>query len=209
MYAEKSTSEMIDLQEHLINAARKGDRSAASELVSKWFKRIYNFTLNYFNDHDVAMELAQQTFIAMYRKIDKLQDSGSFKPWLYRIASNYCHEEFRKRNRRQFLTIWKKKNDGEHYSYDIQAEGRQFNPSESFHHEELSEKLRDCLGKINAEQREVLIMKEYEGLKFKEIALALGVSENTVKSRMYYGLSAMRKVMEKEKLTLDSFGYGV
>jgi RNA polymerase sigma-70 factor (ECF subfamily) len=57
------------------------------------------------------------------------------------------------------------------------------------------------------EQREVVIMKEYEGLKFREIAEVLNISENTVKSRMYYGLDGLRKILEKRNLDKDTLGY--
>jgi RNA polymerase sigma factor (sigma-70 family) len=62
---------------------------------------------------------------------------------------------------------------------------------------------------VNEEQREVVIMKEYEGLKFREIAEILNISENTAKSRMYYGLDALRKVLEKKNINKETIGYGL
>jgi RNA polymerase sigma-70 factor (ECF subfamily) len=67
--------------------------------------------------------------------------------------------------------------------------------------------LQQALGELNVEQREVVIMKEYEGLKFREIAEVLNISENTVKSRMYYGLDGLRKILDRKNINKDTIGY--
>jgi len=69
--------------------------------------------------------------------------------------------------------------------------------------------LQEALLELNDEQREVVIMKEYEGLKFREIAEVLNISENTVKSRMYYGLDGLRKILEKRNINKETIGYGI
>jgi RNA polymerase sigma-70 factor (ECF subfamily) len=81
-------------------------------------------------------------------------------------------------------------------------------PEKDLHNRETSELLTDLLKAIPEEQRTVIIMKEYEGLKFREIAEALGISENTVKSRLYYGLKGLRNMADKNNLDLKSFIYG-
>jgi RNA polymerase sigma-70 factor (ECF subfamily) len=67
--------------------------------------------------------------------------------------------------------------------------------------------LQQALFELSDEQREVVIMKEYEGLKFREIAEVLNISENTVKSRMYYGLDGLKKILERKNITKDTIGY--
>jgi RNA polymerase sigma factor (sigma-70 family) len=84
---------------------------------------------------------------------------------------------------------------------------RHHDPERQFQHSELSEILQKALYELNDDQREVVIMKEYEGLKFREIAEALNISENTVKSRMYYGLDGLRKILERKNIDKDSMGY--
>ena len=69
----------------------------------------------------------------------------------------------------------------------------------SYTERELADILQEALSELNAEQREVVIMKEYEGLKFREIAEVLNISENTVKSRMYYGLDGLRKILDTKE----------
>src|SRR5210317_1341261 len=90
----------------LILKSKKGDEHAYGKLVGLWFKRIYNFSLKYFADHDLAMEVTQRTFIAVYQRIDRLRDADSFKFWLYKIALNYCREEDRSRKRKKWYSIF-------------------------------------------------------------------------------------------------------
>ena len=71
----------------------------------------------------------------------------------------------------------------------------------------MSDILQQALLELNEDQREVVIMKEFEGLKFREIAEVLNISENTVKSRMYYGLDGLKKILESKNITKDTLGY--
>ena len=194
----------------LIARAREGDKTAQGKLVQLWYKRIYNFAYKFFFDHDLAMEAAQKTFISMHRNIGSLQEAGRFRSWLYTIAINYCREETRKKKTNRSLSLHDfKPGDGEE-SYRWEASSsRNENPERQLRHTELSDLLQQCLMELSEEQREVVIMKEYEGLKFREIAEALNVSENTVKSRMYYGLDGLKKILEKKNITKETIGYEI
>ena len=177
----------------LIEKSRRGDEHAYGKLVGLWFKRIYNFSLKYFADHDLAMEVTQQTFIAVYQKIDRLKDVNSFKFWLYKIALNYCREEDRKQKRRKWYSIF--------ISDDARTVESDYGlPEQEYHKKEREELVADVLRKLPEEQKTVVIMKEFEGLKFREISETLNISENTAKSRLYYGLKSLRKLLEKSEL---------
>ena len=192
----------------LIARAREGDKTAQSKLVQLWYKRIYNFGYKFFYDHDLAMEVAQKTFISMHKNIAGLQEVTRFKSWLYTIAVNYCREEARKRKTNRALSL----NDlnrekGKKAIGGKRATSEERTRSGNCDRSELSDLLQSCLMELSAEQREVVIMKEYEGLKFREIAETLGISENTVKSRMYYGLEGLKKILEQKKITKETIGY--
>lgn len=193
----------------LIARAREGDKHAQGRLVQLWYKRIYNFGYKFFFDHDLAMEVAQKTFISMHRNLHALQETGRFKSWLYTIAVNFCREELRKRKGgvKAMSLHDLKAGEGED-SYRWEASGhRHENPDRQLRLAELSDLLQSCLLELSVEQREVVIMKEYEGLKFREIAEALNISENTVKSRMYYGLEGLKKILEKRNISKETIGY--
>lgn len=194
----------------LIARAREGDTSAQGKLVQLWYKRIYNFGYKFFFDHDLAMEVAQKTFISMHRNIVNLQDLSRFRSWLYTIAVNYCREELRKKKTMRAVSIDTLAPGEGEVSYNWEKSGaRHENPERQLRQAELSDLLQGCLMELSEEQREVVIMKEYEGLKFREIAEALSISENTVKSRMYYGLDGLRKILERKNITKETIGYEI
>lgn len=192
----------------LVMRAKEGDQSAQGKLMQLWYKRIYNFGYKFFMDHDLAMEVSQKTFISMCKNLPGLQDNARFKSWLYKIAVNYCREELRKKKGDRSLSfdvVWNR--DAEE-SPKWEAGGQRIdNPESQLHKTELADILQQALSELNAEQREVVIMKEYEGLKFREIAEVLNISENTAKSRMYYGLDGLRKILDRKNINKDTIGY--
>lgn len=194
--------------EDLVARAREGDSIAQGKLMQTWYKRIYNFGYKFFFDHDLAMEVAQKTFIAMHRSIASLQDDARFRPWLYTIAVNCCREELRKKKTARSVSLHDLRPGEEEESQAWEIAGnREDNPERKLRQSELADLLHNCLLQLSEEQREVVIMKEYEGLKFREIADALSISENTVKSRMYYGLEAMKRMLERKNITRETIGY--
>jgi RNA polymerase sigma factor (sigma-70 family) len=184
----------------LITRAQQGDKNAQGKLVQLWYKRIYNFSYK--------LEASQKTFISMCRNIESLQDIARFKSWLYKIAVNYCREEARKTKNSKAVSIDKVFNvEAEESPQWENSSIRNENPERQYQQAELSDILQKSLMQLSAEQREVVIMKEFEGLKFREIAEVLNISENTVKSRMYYGLDGLKKILEKNNITKETIHY--
>ena len=144
----------------------------------------------------------------MCRSLSGLQDNARFKSWLYKIAVNHCREEIRKTKGNRSLSfdvVWNREaEDSPRWEGSSQ---RHANPESQYQQQELSDILQQALMELSEEQREVVIMKEYEGLKFREIAEVLNISENTVKSRMYYGLDGLKKFLEKNNFNKDTIGY--
>lgn len=199
MYSETLLDIAMRHSEAIILKAQKGDSQSFNKLVTLWYQRIYNLAFKYFSGHDLAMEATQRTFIAVHKNLPRLRDAERFKPWIYRIAVNVCHDEERKLSKQ---TI----------SIDVVSEKEKdtislttYGPEQSLQLKELSKLLLEALKEINEEQRMVVIMKEYEGMKFREIAEVLEISENTVKSRMYYGLTALRKILKNKNITKEVY----
>lgn len=208
MHAETLLDIAMMHSDTLIVRAKAGDQAAQGKLVQLWYKRIYNFGYKFFLDHDMAMEVSQRTFISMCKNLQSLQDLARFKPWLYKIAVNYCREEARKKKGNRALSfdlVWNREAE-DSPSWETSGQ-RHDNPERQLHARELTEILQNALGELSDDQREIVIMKEYEGLKFREIAEVLNISENTVKSRMYYGLDGLKKILEKKNINKNTIGY--
>lgn len=184
----------------LIEEFRGGNIDAFNSLVERWQHRIHRFVYRYFSSHDDAMEITQKTFIKAYRKLHTLEDIDKFSSWIYRIANNLCLDEINRagRKRSQSLDVMKE--------YPA-AKGVNGSPDLNMQQQELGAILRQALNQLPPEQRIVVIMKEYEGLKFREIAEILEEPENTVKSRMYYGLNSLRTIFEKWNIEMEALHY--
>jgi RNA polymerase sigma-70 factor (ECF subfamily) len=194
----------------LVKAAKQGDVIALNQLIKQWQKRIYNFAYKYFGDYDMAMDVTQKTFISMSKNLNGLKDESRFKPWLYRIASNYCHEEVRRQKKRWVLPFMKvsSKDDQQEISNTL-SNHRNENPEKELGNKELKNLLKKALSTLPEEQRMVVIMKEYEGLKIREIAESMEISENTVKSRLYYALGSLKKVLDEWNITKETVHYEI
>ncbi len=169
----------------LVKEAKGGCLQAFTALAGRWQSRIERFAYGYLGDHDDAAEVAQKTLIRVYSGLGSLQETGKFSSWIYRIANNLCLDEMKRAGRRKSEPLDPiLSQDNANLSPDLIAEQK-----------ELGEFIHKALLTLPEEQRTVIILKEFEGLKFREIAEVLDQPENTVKSRMYYGLKALRKVL--------------
>lgn len=177
--------------DRLILKAQSGDDDSFNKLVSLWYKRIYNYCYKYAGSHDLAMDITQNTFITVHEKINQLREVGSFRSWLYRIATNCCHEEMRKLRKISGYSLNDDDNETDNAHLQVRDDTKN-QPDSKLQQQETADMILDALQTLAEEQRMVVIMKEYEGLKFREIADALEISENTAKSRLYYGLKHLR-----------------
>lgn len=183
--------------EQLILDFRSGNNEAFNALVSKWQKRIHLFAYRFIADSDEAAEITQKTFIKAYQKLHTLDSADKFGTWIYRIANNLCLDELKRAGRKNSVSLEALK----------KAPELEFAADNKLMRSEGILILYKALLRIPVEQRVVVIMKEYEGLTFKEIAEILNESENTVKSRLYYGLKALKNIFDSWKINKEIFNY--
>ncbi|WP_462250739.1 RNA polymerase sigma factor [Ekhidna sp.] len=208
MQANQIRGTMVPM-EALIEKAMTGDELSFNQLVNLWYKRIFNYVLKQCSDESLAADITQRTFISVFKNLKKLKEIGSFKPWIYRIATNFCYQEGRKQSKSKTVPFTVTKNDeGEStIKEEGEAEGVFYNPEMSYRQLELEKILFECLQEIPSDHRSVIIMKEYEGMKFREIADALETSENTVKTWLYRGLKMLKKQLEEKNITKETISY--
>lgn len=189
--------DMDDAQ--LIEHYRNGNKDAFNDLVYRWQERIHRFAYRYFADNDEASDITQKTFIKAYYRLDTLKDTGKFSSWIYRIANNICIDETRRNGSKNRDSPENRIENGQLVTDKTPETRLEKNDMEIW--------MQKALLAIPDDQRTVVILKEYEGLKFREIAEILQESENTVKSRMYYGLKSLRKVFRKWNIEKEALYY--
>lgn len=199
---------MTDAQ--LIKKFLMGEVSAFNTLVWRWQLPLYNFILRFINDREEARDLCQTAFIKVFHHLKHLKDPEKFSSWIYQVAANVCRDELKKKKRRKTYA----QDDVSIASAAAQDPDGLFSanlppapPDRAIEKQNISELLHRALQTLPPEQRIVVIMKEYQGLKFNEIAEALQLSENTVKSRMYYGLKNLKKIFDHWNIDREQLIY--
>ena len=176
-----------------------GNHQAFNVLIKRWQNKIHHFAYRYFASTEDAAEITQKTFIRAYQKLGSLNDTNKFGSWLYRIANNLCLDELNRAGRKKSTSL-------EALKTAPKTELARSADTGLVQNEALV-LLHKALLQIPAEQRMVVIMKEYEGLTFREISEILDEPENTVKSRMYYGLRALKKTFDAWNINKEAFNY--
>ena len=188
----------------LIERYLEGDVGAFNTLVWRWEQPLYRFIYRNVGNEETAKDLCQTVFIKMYKQLKTLKDSEKFTPWIYRIALNLCRDEFKRRKRHRMTYLEDMLNDDTPGSaIEFLPDEKSKDPETLCHNDQLGEILKKMMLTLPEEQRVVIVMKQYEGLKFTEIAEILEQPINTIKSRLYYGLRALRKTLEANRLSKE------
>jgi RNA polymerase sigma-70 factor (ECF subfamily) len=181
-----------ETDEDLLLSIRDGHSDSLGVLVERWEGPLFRFVSRLVDRPDDARDVCQETFLRILDKAEAFRDGARFSTWMYQIALNLCRDQSRKKRRWGRLLIAEPGAGVETPREHAAPETIATSPSVAYEHTERQGAVRRALSVLPHEQREVLLLKEYEGLKFREIADVLGVAESTVKSRMYAGLDAMR-----------------
>jgi RNA polymerase sigma-70 factor (ECF subfamily) len=194
MHLEDTRSKMNRSEQYLLELALQGDTACFGELIERWQRKIYGFICRYVGNSDEAQDLTQDTFTKAYSNLDRLADPERFSSWLYTIALNECRMRFRRRRRIQLVALPEEQDE----VVPIPLRDHADSPEAELAIKENIEVLRKAFDELPEEQREVILMKEYQDLKFHEISDILGIPLSTAKSRMYLGLKTLRKLMENK-----------
>lgn len=183
----------------LLEIYQQGDREAVSQLLERHARRVRDYVRMLVKDNDVADDLTQEVLIKVVKVLDegRYTDKGKFQPWLLRIARNRVLDYFRAQ--KQVKTVSESS-----AGFDILGSKNLAEPSieDQLVSEQQAEEVRALIELLPEEQREVVKMRYYDGLSFKEIAEHTGVSINTALGRMRYALINMRQMIKEKKLVL-------
>jgi RNA polymerase sigma-70 factor (ECF subfamily) len=183
----------------LLEMYQQGNREAVSQLLERHTRRVRDYVRMMVKDSDVADDLTQEVLIKVVKVLDegRYTDKGRFLPWVLRIAHNRVLDYFRAQKQDKTVS---ESNAG----FDILGSKNFAEPSieDNIISEQRAEEIRALVEELPEEQREVVKMRYYEGLSFKEIAELTGVSINTALGRMRYALINMRQMIKKRNLVL-------
>lgn len=177
-----------------------GDESALASLIERHQSKIYGFIYSKINDRDLSDDIFQDTFIKVIKtlKTQSYNEEGKFLPWVMRIAHNLVVDHFRKAKKMPF------QRETEEYSIFNYMTDNSLNIEGQIISEQVEMDLTKLLDELPQDQKEVLIMRMYQDLSFKEIADLTGVSINTALGRMRYALLNLRKIIEKNQIVLTN-----
>ena len=170
-------------EKSVIDRIKSGDINAYEILVTEYEKNVYNLALRMTSNPEDAADMTQEAFIKAYSSLDSFRGDSKFSVWLYRIVSNVCLDFLRRQKRRPSVSLSVEDDDGETAELDI--------PDESLSpHAVLESRLtREALGRglksLNPAQRQILLMRELQGMSYDEISEALDLEAGTVKSRIF------------------------
>ena len=183
----------------LLNLYLQGNKSAISTLIEKYNRRVRDYIRMMVGDADVAADIAQATFIKAVSVIDegRYTDSGKFQSWILRIAHNKALDYFRAQKNNNSVSE-------SSAGYNVLGTMKYADRSveDSMISEQISADVRALVELLPDEQREVVKLRYYSDLSFKEIAEQTGVSINTALGRMRYALINLRRMIQEKKISL-------
>ena len=180
--------------EELVARAQGGDVDSFNQLILRWERPIYALAYRVLGREEDARDVSQEAFLRAFRALPGFKGQAKFSSWLYRIALNLCRDWIRKQRRAPVQQIPE--------GVDPVEMAGEAGPAESIEdlvaRQQLSAVVGQAMELLPEEQRTAIILKEYHGMTFQEIADLQGCPLSTVKTRLYQGLSVLRRHLQQE-----------
>ena len=186
--------------EELLRRFNEGDASAFEELVRRYQRPVYNFILRSVRRRERADELMQDVFMKVVQRAGDFKGNSKFSTWLYTIARNLCIDHSRKMvfRRHKSLDAPGRSSPGEEGPTLLDRTASDDpDVDRAAIAKDLQRRIAEAVEELPEDQREVFLLRQVEGLAFKEIAAVVGVPENTVKSRMRYALGRLQRALSE------------
>ncbi len=195
---------MADILSQQLNDAQlitdyvQGDEHALEMLIEKYQQRIFNFIFSKIHDRDLTEDIFQETFFKVIRTLKNgvYNEEGKFLPWVMRIAHNLIIDHFRKNKR---IPMFENTDEFDIFQFIGNSE---ISAEDALIDEQIVQDLQRLILELPEDQREVLLMRVYKDMSFKEIAENTGVSINTALGRMRYAVINLRKLIEAHQIVL-------
>lgn len=198
---------MLDSDVSLMLEFQKGDISSFEKLVQKHKESIINIIYQFIGERDEAEDLAVEVFLRVYRAAKKYQAKAKFTTWLYKITTNLCLNEIRKKAKLQTISLSKPISAGEEKEEELieKIADAAPSPQQILEKKERNALIRKAIDSLPAKQRMATILQIYEGLSYKEISRILGCSVKSVERRLYWARTNLKEKLSSY-LTAESSG---
>lgn len=186
----------------LVARACQGDVAAFEQLVAAYERKVYNLAYRLTGNPEDAADVAQEALLKVYTSLPEFRGDASFSTWLYRVVSNTCLDELRRRKRQRAVSLDQpiSLTDGEDLTRQWADESD--GPEEALTRKEQQAMVQQAISLLDEDHRVIIIMRDIQGLSYEEVADALGLSLGTVKSR----LNRARAALQKKFSELELFG---
>ena len=167
----------------VIRRVQHGDVEAFELLVAAYEKNVFNVALQMTGNREDAQDMAQEAFIKAYSSLSSFRGDSRFSSWLYRIVANVCLDFKRRQSRRPSASLTVEDDEGESVQLDIADESQ--SPETLLEQKMTREAVREGLQQLPDEQRQILLLREIQGLSYEEIGEVMDLEPGTVKSRIF------------------------
>lgn len=187
----------------VIRKVQDGDVNAFEDLVSAYEKKVYNLALRMTGNPQDAEDMAQESFLKAYSSLPSFRGDSRFSVWLYRIVSNVCLDYLRKKNKRGTVSLSVEDDDGEDTQLDLPDTSQ--SPEEVLEKKLTRDAVRRGLDSLPPDARQILLLREIEGLSYEEIGEVLGLESGTVKSRIFRARKKLAAFLLQDGNIPDSY----
>jgi RNA polymerase sigma-70 factor (ECF subfamily) len=180
----------------LIRAAQRGDQDAFEQLVRAYDQSVLRLAMNLLRSPEDARDVYQEAFLRVYKNLDSFRFDCSFHTWLYRIVTNICLDQLRKRKVRKEESAVVETPDGPLDRMDaFEEEGADSDPERSLWNRQLKHKIETALQDLTPRERTVFELRHYQGLRLRNIGEMLGTTEEAAKNCLFRATQKMRSVL--------------
>lgn len=192
-------------EQELLKRAKAGDVAAFEELVEGYQKKLFSLAYRIVGNPEDAADMVQEALIRIFRSIAKFKEQSSFSTWIYRITTNVCLDELRKRKNKKEFSL-DQEIHGEDGDMKRQIRSDEMLPDDLAEQEELRDIVNNAINSLPEDQRIVISLRDIQGLTYSEISQVLNCPEGTVKSRINRARNALKNVLsDKRELFFEEY----
>jgi len=184
-------------EKELIDSLKKGDSSAFETIIDMHSKKVYSLAYNFLGNHQDAEDIVQMVFIKVFQKIKGFKAKSTFSTWLHRITINCCKDLIKSKYRSQTYYL-EDLNPDDKKGVDNFTPSNQPLPSDYVQAKEINEIISSALDNLSFEHREIIILREREGLSYEEISKILNCNMGTVMSRLFNARKKLAEVLKNK-----------